>query len=455
MGPTNVMVELLILYSMGQVNGLNTSTWFSLDRRNLTGGLVDLQATLTCVLDVRRNVLYVAYGSSRPTIDLSSSKPLPNYIFIVPATFSTTSPSDLRCSPATKTLNPASPFGDLPVFYQPLLASGGIGNSGGNLSETMNNFAYTHCPNYGSPLFDSSLPKDLFKEDNHKPEFYDSLLGDNQIWGGNEWSFKHQANFIEPKEDLLSEFYKNCYTPQQYRYDDHHELDFNGVQSKPHLDNEFSAAYPEYPSHDVSGLKFYTPYNRVDSDKDYDRLSQIWSASLAHLGDLRNDFGNDSEDIGSGMFFEDFPHCIDTYAENLAQMFNISDRQKQPVQNTSMAAETEENYRHKNCCNYGEQLKTELLQIVSSLTAQVGRLEIQVEHLTHKVQDMADKLSGENNKFSAPILDHSGKSKAVLEESEATDSKSLVASADSNQKSDENGSIDDSDSSAPFDWEII
>lgn len=344
------------------------------------------------------------------------------------------------------------------------------------------------------------------------PDFDDSIIEEDSFWGGNEGSSWLQAKFCRSKDDL-GDSYENCYLHQDYWYNDP-EIDFNGFHSEPLGDAQFQMVYHGCPNHAGSALKFYQPCDQTNSEDNYDRISQVWSTSVTNLGKLPNDFDNDSAEgkcIGKGCYsehtlheaknfgsylgrsknsnlmekveahnsennvdhfcsghnapgnhFEAFPCCIDTCVDDLAPSFCQSERQKQPVQNTSMAAETEENYWYPNYWSYGEQLKVELQQDISSLTAYVGRLENQVEHLTHQVQDMASKLSGEN-KLTAPILNNYGESKAVLEEpeiissaDETTQSKFFIETEDSIQKLDETWwTDDDSSSSSAYDWEMI
>ncbi|KAH0470669.1 hypothetical protein IEQ34_000392 [Dendrobium chrysotoxum] len=388
-----------------------------------------------------------------------------------------------------KAFDPAVPFYGLPLSQ---LSSVSIGKSAGNISRTMSNFAQKRSFDYDGYAYEFSLPEDLCQEDNQMPQFDDSFIGQNLILGGNEGSSGLQAKCSEPNDGLLGDSYENSYQHQDYWHNDHENAYLPGFQSEPQRDAQFPVAYHGCPIHSVSDLKFYQPYDQTDSEGNYyDTISQVLSTSVANLHKLPNDYNKDSVEgkcIGKGYLFEDIlheaknsgsylgrsknsnlmekdaAHIFETNVghfssghnapeiDNLIQSLLQTEIQKQPVQNTSKTAETEENYNNfPYCWSYGEQLKVELLQAISSLKAHIGRLEIQVEHLTHQVQDMSSKLSDEN-KLKAPILDHSGDSKAVFEESKTTstadetpESKLFIETEASCQKLDESAS----------DWEVI
>lgn len=330
----------------------------------------------------------------------------------------------------------------------------------------MRNFACRQSFEYRDYPYGFSLPEDLYEEDYQMPEVEDSL-----------------------KDDLLGDSYENSYLLQDY-WNNRHEIDFNGFHSEALQDAQFPMACHWPPNHDVSSLKFFQPDGQTDLEDNFDRIPQVWSTLKLpkdfneHSNDPENNlieeknfgsyagrsknlnfmekdsahiFENVTDHFSSGhsapkKLFEDFPYWINTYADDLRPSLCQSERQKQ---NSSMTAETEVNYSHLNCWNHGEQLKSELQQVISSLTAHVSRLEIQVEHLTHRVQDMADKITAEK-KLISPNLHRSDERKAVLEESEelissadeAAASKLFIQTEDPSQKQ------DDSCSSAS-DWEIL
>ncbi|XP_020685405.1 uncharacterized protein LOC110101722 isoform X2 [Dendrobium catenatum] len=381
-----------------------------------------------------------------------------------------------------KAFDPAVPFYGLPP---PQLSSVSIGKSAGNISRTMSNLAQNRSFDYEGYAYEFSRPEDLRQEDNQTPQFDDSFIALPD-------SIVHQATAQKLFHNgLVGDSYENSYQHQDYYYNDHENAHLPGFHSEPQRDAQFSRAYHGCPTHDVSGLKFHQPYDQTDSEGNYDRISQLLSTSVANLHKLPNDFNEDSVEgkcIGEGYLFEkilheaknsgsylgrsknsnlmekDAAHIFETNVghfssgynapgiDNLIQSLLQTEIQKQPVQNTTKTVETEENYNHfPYCWSYGEQLKVELLQAISSLTAHIGRLEIQVEHLTHQVQDMSNKLSDEN-KLKAPILDQSGDSKAAFEESKITstavetpESKLFIETEASYQKLDESAS----------DWEII
>ncbi|KAL0928215.1 hypothetical protein M5K25_000087 [Dendrobium thyrsiflorum] len=431
-----------------------------------------------------------------PLLKPSIPKPYPGLIdlnYPLPTATAATaeatgSSGDLRRSPPMKAFDPAVPFCGLP---QPQLSSVNIGKSAGNISRTMSDFAQKRSFDYDGYAYEFSLPEDLCQEDNQMPEFDDSFIGQNLIFGENEGSSGLQAKFSESNECLLGDSYENSYQHQDYWHNDHENAYLPGFHSEPQSDAQFPVAYHGCPIHTVSGLKLYQPYDQTDLEGNYDRISQVLSTPVANLHKLPNGFNKDSVEgkcIGKGYHFEkilqeaknsgsylgrsknsnlmekDAAHIFETNVghfssgqnapgiDNLIQSLLQTEIQKQPVQNTSKRAETEENYNNfPYCWSYGEQLKVELLQAISSLTAHIGRLEIQVEHLTHQVQDMSNKLSDEK-KLNAPILDHSGDSKAAFEESKITstadetpDRKLFIETEGSCQKLDESAS----------DWEIV